>query len=106
MNDPRVDFSSLPWTTLADGAQEKRLVRDRYVMRLLEFTPPFVEKEWCVKSHTGYVVEGEFAIQFRDRKIAFKAGDGLYIDGSEGSEHKAVVDRRVLLFLIEVSVDL
>lgn len=70
-------------------------------MRLLELKPPFVENDWCSKPHTGYVVEGAFSIKFRDRTTTVVAGDGLLIEGGVENEHKAIVDRPVLLFLIE-----
>lgn len=105
MNNPHVDFGSIPWNTVAEGAKEKRIIRDGCIMRLLEFTPPFKETEWCHKAHSGYVVEGEITIEFRDRTINYSAGDGLRIEAGAGHKHKAVVERRALLFLADNVID-
>jgi hypothetical protein len=101
MNATQVEFGSLPWVTIAPGAREKRAFRGCIVVRLLEFSPPFVEHEWCLKPHTGYVVDGGFSIQFRDHTVSLVAGDGVVLPGGDTNAHKAIVDRTVLLFLIE-----
>lgn len=94
-------FESLPWLQVSEGAREKRIVRGTAVLRLLEFSPPFVEPDWCEKSHVGYVVDGGFSIRFHDRTETFVAGDGLLLSGGSLHAHKAIVDRTVLLFLVE-----
>jgi uncharacterized cupin superfamily protein len=53
------------------------------------------------KPHTGYVVDGGFSIQFRDHSVSLVAGDGVVLPGGDTNAHKAIVDRTVLLFLIE-----
>ncbi|MCA9245590.1 MAG: hypothetical protein KDA42_00715 [Planctomycetales bacterium] len=101
MNCTRIDFGSAPWVTLADGAREKRVAFDGCAMRLLELQPPFREEDWCAKAHRGYVVDGAFDLEFRDRIESLRAGDGLHVESGPGQEHKAIVVGRVLLFLIE-----
>lgn len=103
--DTQAHFQSIQWNSLAPGAREKRVSRSDVTLRLLEFSPPFFEHEWCTKSHVGYVIDGGFTVQYRDRAVSLVAGDGLCIVGGESHAHKAVVDRTVLLFLIEPNLD-
>ncbi|ELP34497.1 hypothetical protein RBSWK_01583 [Rhodopirellula baltica SWK14] len=105
MNESLVEFNSIAWDNFAPGAREKRVTRDNTSLRLLEFSPPFVEHDWCVKSHAGYVVDGRFSVQFRDRKESFVAGEGILLRGGDSNAHKAIVDQLVVLFLVETHVD-
>ena len=101
MNTAQVDFRSLPWVSVGPGAQEKRLFKRNVMLRLLQLSPPFVEEQWCVKEHVGYVLDGEFSIQFHDRTEQLCAGDGIAIEGGAANAHKAIVQKAVLLFLVE-----
>ena len=97
----RIDFQSLPWVSIAPGAREKRVTNNDIVLRLVEFSPPFVEEHWCVKEHRGYVVDGEFTVAFRDRNESLKTGDGILIQAGNANAHKAIVRQTVLLLLME-----
>lgn len=101
MNLSRIDFQSLPWVSFAPGAREKRVSDNDNVLRLVEFSPPFVEEHWCVKKHLGYVLDGEFIVEFRDRTESLQAGDGITIQAGSANAHKAIVQKTVLLLLIE-----
>ncbi len=105
MNKSQVEFDLIPWLDIAPGAGEKRFACNGTVIRLLEFSPPFVEHDWCIKPHAGYVVDGRFSIQFRDRKESFATGDGILIYAGDSNAHKAVVDQLVVLFLVETHTD-
>jgi quercetin dioxygenase-like cupin family protein len=102
MRQAKVDFAALPWEEMAVGARSKAFVRDGKKLRLVEFTNEFVEHEWCLKSHTGYVLEGEMEITFADRKEHLRAGDGIFIAGGERERHRARVAAGALLRLILV----
>ena len=105
MNPAQVDFRSLPWVSIGPGAREKRSVQSNFVIRLLELSPPFVEEHWCVKEHIGYVLDGECSIQFHDRTERLRTGDGIAVEGGSANAHKAIVQRAVLLFLVEPQSD-
>ncbi len=99
MKTARIDFETLPWMQAADGLRFKSTERAARRMRLLEFAPAFGEDEWCLKSHTGYVVAGELEIEFADRTERFATGDALFI---EGDPHRAKAGREgARLFLVE-----
>lgn len=102
MHQAKVDFAALPWEETAVGARSKAFVRDGKKLRLVEFTDRFVEHEWCLKSHTGYVLEGEMEITFSDRTERLGAGDGIFIAGGERQRHRARVAAGTLLRLILV----
>ncbi|MEO2014131.1 MAG: hypothetical protein ABGZ53_07135 [Fuerstiella sp.] len=47
-------MQGLPWTLLAPGFREKSWVSGNRRFRLLEFSAPFHEPDWCVSAHAGY----------------------------------------------------
>jgi quercetin dioxygenase-like cupin family protein len=98
---PLIRFNEIPWTSVAQGAREKRVVCGNYTLRLVEFAPPFIEVDWCHKQHLGFVVSGVFRVQFVDTLVSFKEGDGIAIVAGEATKHRAVVDQTVTLFLVE-----
>ena len=102
MNKSRVDFTSLQWEAPAAGIRSKSIIRKGKKLRLLEFTREFIEHEWCVKGHTGYVLEGELEISFSTQAERFTAGDGIFILGGERERHRArAISRTVRLVLVE-----
>ncbi len=101
MNEPLARFADIAWDEVAPGAREKRVDVVGAAMRIVEFAPGFTERVWCQKTHVGYVIDGEFSIQFRDTVVRYQKGDGIYINSGVESEHKAVVNEVVTLFLVE-----
>lgn len=98
----RAAFSAMHWDSSAPGVREKRVVSGSVVLRLVEFSPPFAEDGWCEKGHAGYVVSGGFTLEMRSGcSTDFVAGDGLAIPDGAAGAHRAMVDRPVVLFLIE-----
>ena len=88
MNNHRVEFSDLPWDTPVRGMKVKSVVQGGKKLRLVEFTPEFVETDWCTKGHVGLVLEGEIAININGVVQNFRAGDGLFIPRGEQDRHK------------------
>ncbi|MDT7777950.1 MAG: hypothetical protein QOC99_462 [Acidobacteriota bacterium] len=99
MNTSRIDFETLTWTQAAEGLRYKSAESEGRRVRLLEFAAGYLEAEPCLKSHAGYVIEGELEIEFNDRTERFGPGDALVIN-SEPHSAKARAGR-VLLFLVE-----
>lgn len=87
----KIDFSEIPWERPARGVKFKAVFRDGKKLRLVEFSSDFVEEDWCVKGHIGYVLQGELEISFADKSLRFSAGDGLFIIAGESEKHKARV---------------
>ncbi len=102
MDEAKINFADLSWDESNTGTRSKAIVRNGRKLRLVEFTSEFVEYNWCVKGHTGYVLDGELEINFSDRTERFSAGDGIIITGGENERHKAkVVGSVVKLILVE-----
>jgi quercetin dioxygenase-like cupin family protein len=47
---------------------------------------PDMPPHWCEKGHVGYILEGEFEIEFDNTTHVFRQGDGLFIP--DGAEHR------------------
>lgn len=103
MNDGRkIDFNSLDWDSPAPGIRSRNFTRFGKQLRLVEISRDFVEEDWCLKGHAGFVVEGELEIEFDGEVITYKAGDGLLIPAGEASKHKPkAISETVKLFLVE-----
>ncbi len=102
MDEAKINFAELSWDESNVGIRSKAVVRNGRKLRLVEFTSAFVEYDWCIKGHIGYVLDGELEINFSDRMERFSAGDGIIIAGGEAERHKAkVVDSIVRLILVE-----
>ncbi len=102
MDQYRVGFESMQWQELAVGVRVKICEKDGKRLRLAEFSREFVEADWCTAGHIGYVLEGEFEIDFDGHVEAFGAGDGLYIPAGQEHKHKArVLSETATLFLVE-----
>ncbi len=98
----RVDFESLPWESPAPGVRFKKHQDNGRQLRLVEFTKEFVEPDWCVKGHTGYVLEGVITVDFHGKDMVFVAGDGLFIPPGNEHGHKArPVTDAVTLVLVD-----
>ncbi|WP_442511863.1 phosrestin [Novipirellula sp. SH528] len=103
MNDALIRFADLPWIEIAPGAREKRFTDATQVLRLVQFSPPFQESEPCIKAHVGFVVSGEFSVEFTDSSVHFREGDALSITAGPATAHRAIVTQEVTLFLVEAT---
>ena len=95
-----IEFDKLQWESPAPGARFKVFRRDGKQLRLAEFTPDFVERDWCDKGHVGIVLSGELEIDFGDRPVRYREGSAISIPA--GQKHKAHhLSAIVRLFLVE-----
>ena len=101
MNIYRIDFEKLAWQNPLPGMRFKAFIAEGKKLRLVEFTEELVEKDWCLKMHVGYVLEGRLTIDFEGNVVEYRKGDGLFI--SENEKHKAQVAKgeRALLIMFE-----
>jgi quercetin dioxygenase-like cupin family protein len=98
----KIDFDAMEWANAAPGSRFKAFDLEGSRMRLLEFTPQFVETDWCRKGHTGVVLEGSLDIDFGDRVERFDTGHALFIPPGDPGKHKVhALSERVLLFVVE-----
>ena len=71
-------------------------------VRLVEFSAGFVEADWCVRGHVGYVLDGRMEVDFDGAVEVFGAGDGLFIPAGQAHRHKArILTDTVSLVLVE-----
>jgi hypothetical protein len=98
----KVGFESMPWESPAPGVRFKAYEHRGQRLRLAEFTKEFVEADWCVKGHLGYVLEGVILVDFHGKDVVFVAGDGLFIPAGSEHGHKArAITDSVTLVLAE-----
>ncbi|MFC1601209.1 cupin domain-containing protein [Candidatus Sumerlaeota bacterium] len=98
----KIDFSSQAWETPASGARLKVHQEAGTRLRLLELASDFVEADWCVKGHIGYVLDGRLAVDFNGTVETFEPGDGLFIPPGEKHKHKArALTATTTLILVE-----
>ena len=102
-----IDFDALPWNEPANGVRFKSKVNGNQQVRLVEFSYGFVEPDWCLKGHAGYVINGEFANNFSGTIERYKAGDVIFIPKGEKDKHKAILGKgeKVTLLLFELLND-
>jgi uncharacterized cupin superfamily protein len=102
MRAPRIDFERESWHATAPGARHKVVERAGKRLRLVEFGTEFVEPDWCLKGHVGYVLRGELELEFEDGAERYGAGDGFVIRPGGVEKHKArAVGSTARLILVE-----
>ena len=103
MNDKLIRFDNIDWESPQEGVRQKVYVGNGKKLRLLVFRESFIEKEWCLKGHVGYVIEGEMKINFDGNIQSYRKGDGIWIDEGERSKHKVIIEKgkQIMLILFE-----
>lgn len=97
----KVDFDKLEWTSPISGVRHKYIDQNHFRMRLVEYSRA-MPTHWCEKGHYGYLVEGQLEIEYADKKILYKPGDGIFIpDGPEHKHQGRVLSEKVLVFFLE-----
>lgn len=90
VNQYKVNFPKLPWSAKA-GTRSKAAHLGDGKMRLVEFDDRFMETEWCMRAHFGYVIEGRLFVHFEKEILEFKAGEGMHIPAGRSHKHKAMI---------------
>ena len=86
----KCDFESLQWTFPMDGVRDKVFSFQEGRLRLVEYSSD-MEPHWCERGHVGYMLEGQFQIEFDDGTKVFDAGDGIVIPRGPEHRHRATV---------------
>lgn len=74
-----INFNAIPWQSTLSGARSKTFQQDGKQLRIVEFTDEFVESDWCINGHVGYVLEGTLEIDFNGRLVIYPKGSGIFI---------------------------
>ncbi|MCB0707373.1 MAG: hypothetical protein KDC34_18780 [Saprospiraceae bacterium] len=103
MHDYLINFEALEWEKPQKGVAQKIFSDGAKRIRLLRFSDEFVETDWCMKGHVGYVLAGEMLVDFNGTLKRFKTGDGLWINEGAPSKHKVSIEKgkQVELILFE-----
>ncbi len=102
MDTVRVGFEAVAWTTPAPDVRQKVYAEGGRRLRLVEFGEGFVEPDWCLRGHIGFVLEGVGRLEFRGSEVTLRAGDGILIPPGNPHAHKLTVLGKVFrVFLVE-----
>lgn len=97
-----VNSKKLYWESPVEGVRYKKSQFNEKSIRIVEYTDNFIEPDWCAKGHIGFVISGEFEIDFNGVIINYKKGDIITIPSGENHKHKAKIkSKRVKVFLVE-----
>jgi len=104
MDKHLVDFEKIEWVNGGAGVRYKAFIKGIQQLRLVEFSEGFTEIDWCLKGHAGYVLDGEFTIDFNGKRERFKKGDIVFIPKGATNRHKAILGKseKVTLLLFEI----
>jgi quercetin dioxygenase-like cupin family protein len=86
----KINFELLAWETPFNGIRHKIYKDDNKIVRLVEYSKE-MPSHWCKTGHYGMILDGEFEVEFEDKKIQFKKGDGVFIPSGEEYKHRAKV---------------
>ncbi len=89
MTQYKVDFDAIEWVSPLNGVRFRPHRADGKQIRVVEYARDFVEPDWCLKGHIGYVLEGRVAIDFNGTVVEYGPGDGIIIPAGEEHKHKA-----------------
>ena len=103
MTENLVKFKNIDWTSPALGVSEKVFKSKGKILRLVKFDDNFNEKDWCTKSHFGFVLSGEMTIDFNGILNRYQSGDGLWIENGRLTPHQVIIHKgkQVELILFE-----
>ena len=103
MDEFNIPFAQMPWQESGPGVRTKNFIQGDRKLRIVEFSPEFIEPDWCVKGHSGYVLSGDMEIEFAHHGIRrFRTGEALLIPDGEGSRHRHYRSlETTILFLVE-----
>ena len=98
-----IKFEHIAWERPHEGVKQKVYSDGKTRLRLLQFNEDFIENDWCLKKHIGYVLNGEMKIDFDGTIKHYKKGDGLWIPEGIDSKHKVLIEKgkHVELILFE-----
>lgn len=95
-----IHFENIDWERPKEGVEQKVYTDGNQQLRLLRFRDSFVEEEWCLNGHVGFVLEGEMDINFNGVITKYKKGNGLWINEGESSKHKVMIEKGKQIELI------
>ena len=103
MDKNLIKFENIEWDKPNPGVRQKIYSDGKKRLRLIQFNDEFIENDWCLKGHIGFVLNGEMRIDFNGTIKKYKKGDGLWIKQGDDSKHKVMIEKgeRIELILFE-----
>ena len=102
MFEKKIDLSNLDWEETSLFLRSKSFEQANKKVRVVEIKKGLDHPDWCKTGHIGYVLEGEFDIDFNGEIIKYKQGDILFILTGEEQKHIPIpISEKVILFLVE-----
>jgi len=103
MTDKLICFDKMDWEKPNKGVEQKIYSDGEKRLRLLKFSDDFIENDWCLSAHVGFVLDGEMKIDFNGDINFYKKGDGLWINKGDKSKHKVIIEKgkQIKLILFE-----
>jgi len=86
----KVVFDDLRWEQTMQGLRYKIYKQNNKQLRLIEYTEE-MPLHWCEKGHYGYILEGQFEIEYLNEKVIYQTGDGVFIPEGKKHKHRAKV---------------
>lgn len=90
----------MPWSDVAPGLRQKACDFGGNRFRIVEFSQDFVEPDWCLKGHDGYILSGEIIVNIDGELTSFGQGQAIHLPAGLRHRHHATVSTATL-FLIE-----
>jgi quercetin dioxygenase-like cupin family protein len=99
-----IEFDKMSWNEPAKGVRTKVFINGNQQVRLVEYSEGFIEHDWCRKGHAGFVLNGEFSIDYSGILERYKKRDVIFIPKGEEAKHKAILKKgeKVTLLLFEI----
>ena len=86
----KVNFNDLHWEEPFEGVKCKIFKHGDKLLRLVVYSKE-MPLHWCEKGHYGYILDGKFEIEYKNEKIVYQTGDGVFIPDGKEHKHRAKV---------------
>jgi len=93
-----IQFDKIPWDNSLIGLSQKVFSDHETTIRLVKFNDQFIEENWCVKNHMGYVLHGQLKLDLSGEIQVYNKGDGLLLNSE--IKHKIIIEKNSAVELI------
>jgi len=97
----KVIIDDLNWEKPLKGVKCKIFKQGEKQLRFVVYSKE-MPLHWCEKGHFGYILDGEFEIEYEHEKVIYQTGDGVFIpDGKEHRHRAKVLSEYVKVIFVE-----
>ena len=99
-----IEFDKMSWNESAKGLRTKTFMNGNQQIRLVEFSEGFIEPDWCIKGHAGYVLDGTLIIDFNGNIERYHKGAIIFIPPGKEAKHKVIIEKngKTILLAFEI----